>query len=234
MQDLRLGKTRAQPLQAQIHVVELQHRAAGRMVDQRLDVALHGRVPGARIHVELAARPALVVERAQLRQAVELRPVVSDVDVRRIDVGTACRGVEPASLVERLVIRRAARNGPEQLPEQGAAAAKAASDEQRTSLPRRGRRAARFEIRRLEILAGRELRHAAHGRLQVQRLAGDLAGIVDVGDVTDAGEEPFPDGRSELAEQVAHGCQPIRVRFQDCYPWVIARVTGRSPPGGRT
>src|SRR5579864_3480384 len=129
MQNLRASEMRAQPRQAEIHFIELQHWPPPRISDQHLDIGLHARVPRVCRHVQTLEFPLLREVPAEPFQPLVLGPVVRDAQMSDVNLRPTCFGIEPTPLVEGLVIGGEPRNTPEEIPQEGAAAAVPASDE---------------------------------------------------------------------------------------------------------
>ena len=129
MDDDGRGKACPEPSQAEIHTIELQYRAPRCSVDQGLHIGLHARRMEALVHEQMLAGPAFVVIAAQMREVLVLTPVLAGAQMRRIDSIAMRRGIEPAALVERLVIGGTAGDVTKQIPEERGAGSKPRRDE---------------------------------------------------------------------------------------------------------
>ena len=100
--DPGVGVVAAEPGEAEVDAVELQHRPAGGPLDQDVDVALQVGVPEVLVHEQVPPNPLLPVVGAEFLEAVVLLPVIGHVPVGGVGPVAPHGGVEPAALVERL------------------------------------------------------------------------------------------------------------------------------------
>ena len=130
MQNPCMREMTAEPRQAKVDAVELQHRSSWCAFDENLDITFHVRIPAVGIHEQIAAPdPVLSIKPAQFGQAVVFAPVIFDAPMRWVGRLAADCWIEPASFVEGLVVGSAAGKVAEEIPQDGGAAAKAGVDD---------------------------------------------------------------------------------------------------------
>jgi len=131
MDDSGVRKRRLHPGQAEIDFVELQDRCMWRAANQRGDVFAEPGIPRGAIHVQPALCELIAVDTRKVFHAVVFAPVVVDATMRRVRLRAAAGRIEPAALVERLVVRRAVRPMTEHVPQRRRSRPESSRDEDR-------------------------------------------------------------------------------------------------------